>query len=134
MESAIDAEARRAASTWRMGMASGKTPVPERQARDKNWDIIGRSPRDEPFRRRLRLPSWKYRRWINIFPEADMPISESYPSSCLGSCKHSILDRGKAQLFWRSTITTRGSGSLERMSHIPRPWIVYVLVPDIFNM
>jgi hypothetical protein len=22
---------------------------------------------------------------------------------------------------------------LERMSHIPRPWIVYVLVPDIFN-
>jgi hypothetical protein len=79
MESAIDAEARRAASTWRMGMASGKTPVPERQARGRNWDIIGRSPRDEPFRRRLRLPSWKYRWWINTFPEADMPISESYP-------------------------------------------------------
>jgi hypothetical protein len=78
MESAVDAEARQSVSTWRMGMASGETPVPKRQARHRNWDIIGRSPSEEPFSKRLRLPSWQFCGRINLFPEADMPIWESH--------------------------------------------------------
>lgn len=60
----------------------------------------------------------------------------------LGSCKHFILGRDNAQLFWNSTSTTRGSGSLERIFQDPKtmgtlrtcsPTFQWAVMPDFFS-